>query len=154
MVYYIRFLKTPKLENGTVRALVTVTTDLGDIFYPGNLILNAIVAENYQHAKPQWESQWHTIQWQNGTRNVWVEIKGIPARKEKHFKLIVSSKPTTKADLLHLNNLPEILSAHSSSFGTENPQAPSQVERHYWTKSGYGMSIREDTGESIACHIW
>jgi len=154
MVYYIRFFKTPKLENGTIRALITITTDLGDSFYPGNLTIHALITENTTDNLPLWKSEWRTVQWKAGNRNVWIEVKGVPSTKERRFQLIVNSKKTKEADNVSLSDLPEIVSARSDHFGRDTPQAGNLVERRYRTESGYERSLYEESGESIARHIW
>lgn len=154
MVYYIRFLKTPKLTNGTVRALVTITTDLGDSFYPGNLTIYALVSQSSTQDLPLWESEWHVIQWRSGNRNVWIDVKGIPYQKVRRFQLIVGSKKTKEGDNVFFNDLSEVMSARSGQFGGEDIQADDMVERLYRTGSGHERSLYEESGESIARHIW
>jgi len=147
MVYYIRFLKTPKVENGKLRALVTITTDLGDSFYPGNVTIHALVAETYPQDISSWESEWHQTQWKSGTRNAWIEIKGIPYGKWRRYQLILSSKETKSGNITFLNDLPEVMGARCVNNGK-------LVERRYRTESGHERLLYEESGESIARHIW
>ena len=153
MVYYIRFLKPPKLDTktGNTRALITITTDLGDDFYPANLTLYAVIITDYRE-EPM--TEWHTVLWKKGMRTAWIELGKLPSRGPKFMRLLVSTQCTEVADTVLLNDLPEILSARSDTFGWDDPQAGNKIERRYKTAQGEGRSIYEETGESIARHIW
>lgn len=153
MVYYIRFLKPPKLDTktGNTRALITIATDLGDDFYPANLTLYAVIITDYRE-EPM--TEWHTILWKKGMRTAWIELGKLPSRGPKFMRLLVSTQCTEVADTVLLNDLPEILSARSDTFGWDDPQAGNKIERRYKTAQGEGRSIYEETGESIARHIW
>lgn len=153
MVHYIRFLKQPKLDihKCTVRALVTITTDLGDDFYPADIGLYAAVISD---ASKESDTEWENILWKRGTRNVWIEIRKSHFNDTKYMRLLVSTQRTLAADTVLLSDLPEILSARSEVFGKEKPQAGNRIERRYRTNLGNSRAVYEETGESIARHIW
>ena len=153
MVYYVRFLKPPKLDihKGVVRALVTVTTDLGDDFYPGDLTIHAVIVTE---EREETITKWRTLLWKKGMRSVWIDIGTLAPRATKSMRLFVSSQCTVAADTVLLNELPEILSARSDAFGWDHPQASDKIERRYKTAHGEERAIYEETGESIARHIW
>ena len=159
MVYYIRLLKPPKLDvvKDTVRALVTITTDLGDDFYSGNLDLHAILA-TLEADGDYWQSEWRTVQWKAGMRNVWIEFRNLDCYPRRLFQLLVNTKPDLAADNAVITDMPEVLSARSDSFGweggREKSQAYNRIQRRYGTDSVQGRTIYENTGESIAQHIW
>ena len=98
--------------------------------------------------------EWHTVIWKKGMRTAWIEVGKLPSRGTKFMRLLVSTQCTEVADTVLLNDLPEILSARSDTFGWDNPQAGNKIERRYKTAQGEGRSIYEETGESIARHIW
>ncbi len=158
MVYYVRFLKPPKLDvsKGTVRALVTVTTDLGDEFYPGHLTLYAVAVTlgEDQH----WNSQLQRVDWKYGMRTAWIEVQDMKHCPQELLQLVVTTQPTLVADKILLSDIPEVLSVRSDSFGRgrgwEKRQADSRTERRYMTSNGQGRIIHEEMGESIARHIW
>ena len=153
MVHYIRFLKPPKLDiqKCIVRALVTITTDLGDDFYPADIGLYAAVISN---ASKESDTEWEKILWKRGTRNVWIEIRRTQFKDTRPMRLLVSTQCTLAADTVLLSNLPEILSARCKVFEKEKAQAGDRIERRYRTNLGNQRAIYEETGESIARHIW
>ena len=156
MVYYIRFLKPPTFDSskGIVRALVTVTTDLGDDFYPGSLTLFAVAVTSASG----WQPVWHKVEWKRGMRTVWIEIQGVGSSPLELLRLVVNSRPSLLADDISLESMPDVFSARSSSFGQINggkmSQADNCIERRYKTGRGGERVIDEEIGESIARHIW
>lgn len=156
MVHYIRFLKPPMLgvkgSKATVRALITVTTDLGDNFYQAGITLFAILLEEEESL-----SQWRKYQWKAGMRTLWIEIGDIPiAAVWSSIRLLVTHKKSKDADSMSHENMPEILSAWSDRFGlADEPDSNvrHKVERRLGT-AGSVISIYEECGESIARHIW
>lgn len=158
MVFYVRFLKPPRLDvsKGVVRALVTVTTDLGDDFYPGALTLFARVVT--PSCERHWQSRWQRIEWKTGLRTLWIEIRNMEHCPPEPLQLVISTQPTLMADDVFFPNIPEVLSVRSDLFGRGNgwkkPQADNRVERRYRTNGGNERMVWEETGESIARHIW
>lgn len=158
MVYYIRFLKLPKYDasKDTVRALMTVTTDLGDGFYPGSLTLYSTI-KTYGCDNER-QSSWHTAEWKDGMRTIWIEIQNFRKCPSVPLQLTVNFRPTLEADHLLYNEMPEVLSVQINSVGRdgrwEDPQADSRVQRKYKSANGRENVISEETGDSIARHLW
>ncbi|KAF6234675.1 hypothetical protein HO173_007301 [Letharia columbiana] len=153
MVWYIRFLKSPKLDQkGHVRALITVTTDLGDDFYPADLTLHAIIVTT--EYEEDWMPGWQTVKWKSGMRTLWIDIVNLDAGPSVDLRLVVSSEQSRQGNTLLLENIFEILSVWSDTFDWEKSQASNVVERRYRTDSGHERAVLEETGESIARHIW
>ena len=153
MVWYIRFLKTPKIDqSGHVRALITITTDLGDGFYIADVTLYAKITMT--EGEECWMSEWQTIKWKSGMRTLWINIVNVDADPPVDLRLVVSSRQSNKGDSILVENIPEILSVWSDTFNRSNSQAGSMIERRYRTVSTSERTIREETGESIARHIW
>ena len=153
MVYYIRFLKSPRIDiqKCIVRALVTITTDLGDDFYPADLVLYAAVISD---ASKESDIEWERILWKRGSRNVWIEIGKTQFKDTRTMRLLVSTQPTIAADTVLLSNLPEVFSVGCEIFWKDKPQAGDNIERRYSTNLGNQRLIYEETGESIARHVW
>lgn len=153
MVYYIRFLKSPRIDiqKRIVRALVTITTDLGDDFYPVDLGLFAAVISD---ASKESDIEWERILWKRGTRNVWIEIRKPHFKETGIMRLLVNTQRTLAADSVLLSSFPEVFSVRCEIFGKDKPQAGDKVERRYRTNLGNKRLIYEETGESIARHIW
>lgn len=153
MVWYIRFLKPPKLDpKGHVRALITITTDLGDDFYPTDLTIYAIVVTAQDERK--WTSEWQTLKWNSGMRSLWAEFKDAHASPPEPLRLVVNPRRSTEASVILPINMPEFLGVWSDTFDRGKNQAGSLVERRYRTNSGPERIITEETGESIARHVW
>ena len=153
MVWYIRFQKSPKLDQqGHVRSLVTITTDLGDAFYPADLKLNAIVvaAEDVKRHI----SEWQTVYWKSGMRTLWIDIANVDAISLLDLRLVVNAETGTEWNVISFESMPEVLGVWSDSFDWDKRQAGSMIERRYRTHSGPERIIMEETGESIARHIW
>ena len=154
MVHYIRFLKPPVLDSvrGIVRALVTVTTDLGDYFYPGHLSLFAlIVIPEHDCSRAL---NWKKVQWKSGMRTLWIEVPLMHRSPLECWHLLVNTEPSLLADDISLLSMSEVLSARSDYFSLEKPQANHRIERRYKTNDGAERRVFEETGESIARHIW
>ena len=153
MVWYVRFLKSPKLEHKNhVRTLITVTTDLGHEFYPADLILYAMVVTT-EHEK-DWMSEWQTVRWKCGMRTLWIDSVNTAADPPVHLRLVVTTEQTKKGNKVSSSNIPEIMGVWSDTFDWNKPQASNVVERRYIIDSGHESTILEETGESIARHIW
>ena len=157
MVHYIRFLKTPKIKttntrSGAIKSLITITNDLGDDLYQGDLKLEAeLFPSGAEKGAPSMQKQ---FMWTSGMRTLWIEMERIPIDVCCSIRLhIFGSNPLVGTSLLM--NFPDILSAWSQSFGImANIEAGKRVERRLELSSGTSLSIFEDLGESIARHIW
>ena len=153
MVWYIRFLKAPKIDHRShVRALITVTTDLGDGFYPADLTLHAIITTTGNGE--DWLSEWQTVKWKSGMRNLWIDISNVDPDSPVDLRLVVNSKRSSEGNRISAEHIPEILGIWSDVFGKDKNQAGSMIERRYRIDSGPEQAIMEETGESIARHIW
>ena len=150
MVWYIRFLKTPKIDQkGHVRALMTITTDLGDGFYPDDLTLHAIITSS-----ENWMSEWQSLEWNRGMRTLWIDIANIDANLPVDLRLVVNCEKSVKGNCVSVENMPEILGVWSDIFGKSRSQAGDLIQRRYRTILEVERMIIEKTGESIARHIW
>lgn len=150
MVWYIRFLKTPKIDqNGHVRALITVTTDLGDGFYPDDLTLHATITSN-----ETWMSEWRIVEWKKGMRTLWIDIGNVEAHSPVDLRLIVNCERSFEGNGISVESMPEFLGVWSDLFGEGNSQAGGIIQRRYKPVSKVEKVIIEETGESIARHIW
>ena len=152
MVHYIRFLKSPKLEStgarSYVRALVTVTTDLGDDFFHADLSLHAILLGQAT------KSQWKTVLWKPSMRALLIEIREVePSELTNELTLLVNSRRSIEGDHLTVRCMPEILGARSRVVMPQGLGNVDRTERRFQTSLGR-LDILEDAGESIARHIW
>ncbi|KAL3474653.1 UPF0665 family protein c [Aspergillus californicus] len=160
MVYYIRFLKTPRLQKqktGSIAAsaLICVTTDLGDAFLSQDVDLLATLhlAHNEKvicQARPQW---------QGGKRELPIILGPLPASVSQQVMIISVTARTAGSvssdSLRNQHNIPLVISGWSATFG--GPQlsvADKLVERRFNVNDAVELSIWEETGNSIARHIW
>ena len=152
MVWYIRFLKTPKFyQKSNVRTLITVTTDLGDAFYPRDLTLHAMIVTESEES---WMSEWQNVKWKTGMRSLLITIDHVRTGTPVDLRLVVNSEKSKEGSIVSLENIPEVLGVWSDTFNWAENIASDVIERRYRTQYGKEMAIFEETGESIARHIW
>jgi len=181
MPLYLRFLKPPrctlsgslKTKYLTVSALVTITSDLGESFYPDQATLKCeLLGQANADSHPSNNHEPCLISsvnlaWNAGSRNLKVEINtSIPpgghlAQRDCELVLRVSSENPKCADNL-LEYRPGlgigIISVWSAPFKIPEPGVRSSaggfVERRLQLSRNRTLRVWEETGESIARHIW
>lgn len=150
MVHYIRFLKTARVRHRTskvvsVNALITVTTDLGDTFMFSDATLTTclVLADNPKHILCRARSDWL-----QGFRELSLDVSAHVGQGE----------PLLRLHLFHdeaSNCIPSILDVWSAPFRPLiNSRAAPLVERQFSLPDRPGLGIWEETGNSIARHIW
>ncbi|CAA9964631.1 Methyltransf-16 multi-domain protein [Pyrenophora teres f. maculata] len=158
---YIRFLKTPRIvpEKGTSRShlhcLITITSDLGDSFLPYDIQLAAelLACTNAgEHV-----AVWKTVQWTSGMRSLPITLP-LPNSQLPSSLLRIKIGPEPKkphdeyAALLE-REAQGVVSAWSPPF-TPHVDTVKLVERRFKLPNEPTISIWEETGESIARHLW
>ncbi|MCJ1247453.1 hypothetical protein MMC30_004667 [Trapelia coarctata] len=161
MVYYIRFLKPPKFvaakprESPTAYAVIAVTSDLGDYFYAGHLNLIVSVEKDGDFSGETAIA----LSWKDGMRALPFNIPlgdGTDDFESRRLHVSVSQYGVV-ADHLSLNELPGIVSGWSAKFDSyDAKQAERKLERRFRLDTWGGCELRmwEETGDSIARHIW
>jgi hypothetical protein len=150
MVHYIRFLKTAQVKHCTsksvcVKALITITTDLGDtfMFSDAKLISCLVAADNTQRVLCRDE-----VHWLGGSRELLFDVTAYIEQKPHSLRLHIFHD---KAD----HCLPSVLGAWSAPFEpVQNSHAASLIERQISLPGLPMLKIWEETGNSIARHIW
>ncbi|KZF24756.1 hypothetical protein L228DRAFT_103706 [Xylona heveae TC161] len=159
-MHYIRFLKPPKLSFATGRkasisAVVTVTSDLGESFFAGelNLVSSALSGDKIIAQKD--------CNWNPGARALKIELDVGHVKFSWPIRIHVGLDRERLVDIFNEpeksssgNSLPTVISAWSSRLDPQNPDAAKKVERRVHLLSGPVVGIWEETGESIARHIW
>ncbi|KAF2842923.1 hypothetical protein M501DRAFT_1005628 [Patellaria atrata CBS 101060] len=154
---YVRFLKQPKLEGQSIKSVITVTSDLGDSFLAEDLLLSASVRSNDTHGKVMLRQ---TVKWSAGMRACPVSFDISKSKMNWPARVHVGLKNFVDADLFENqqddNYLPSIVSVWSSILDPLQgiKQAERKVERRFRPMNHRTLSIWEETGESIARHIW
>lgn len=161
MVFYVRFLKAPRVQKqkgGTlcVAALVSVTTDLGDAFLAQDVdLLATLQGEDSQEPLYQ-----EPVKWTAGKRELPIMLGPFPEQLSRQSIVLGLNatdprrpRPRSLDPLFETGAVPLVISGWSAPFG--GPQylsAEKLVERRLGGEMG--LRIWEETGNSIARHIW
>lgn len=153
-MWYFRFLQTPSVtifnDQADIKALVTLTTDLGECFYPASLQI--------------------LVELQSGTATFTCDpLRWRPGMRALPIVLAIAASKLNKPRIASLH----VAVASGLSFGSQDPRcidvyslpfalvdgmrAERRVERRFRYRekgSWREIQIREDMGESIARHIW
>ncbi|KMQ47238.1 S-adenosyl-L-methionine-dependent methyltransferase [Trichophyton rubrum] len=168
MPHYVRFLKPPRIETGSIKTLVTLTTDLGDSFLAEEVELRSSVLRvdsdndslkndrcNVQCIKQK------NFTWTAASRQVLIAIDGLQLDLRRHaVQLHVG--PADRGHRLGPDDgfavssaIPTVISAWSPPFGgPESPQADKLALRWLRTRCPAEVRIWEETGNNLARHIW
>ena len=155
MVHYIRFLRTPEVKNVSqksieVTAVLAVTTDLGDSFLSENVTLIARLIDATKSKEILCTSD---LQWKVGARALKLNITCSP----RYVGCLVYLHMTTRDTIASLTScrLPAIMDIYSAQFSLK-PRIKSEplVERRLMLCNKSSANIWEETGDSIARHIW
>lgn len=172
-MHYIRFLKPPQISRDTkvpdhhiIYAKITVVNDLGESFLWCDIPIEATIRDrNGVTVATQ------SLLWKCEKRQLEVKLvlSGKEARKERYeppYQLSVwpstgNFTPYSLAEVLSINrgqtNQPAdgaVLRGLSAKFDTATKVITPVIYRPFKLDGGITMTIDEDTGESIARHIW
>ena len=154
MVHYIRFLRTPQVEAGKktvdISAVVAITTDLGDAFFAQDVDVVAEVVEA-NGAAAIFHSQSFT--WKATSRALKFTVSCPGKYNTRPARLHVTTKETKSA--LSLLDVPRLLDIWSDTLVLSDKQrAEPIVERQIVLPNKTRIRMWEETGDSIARHIW
>lgn len=162
MVHYIRFLKAPQLHpvsstHQIVKALISISTDLGDEFLPNDVLLNAKLI--HSNGKVDTTNECKPALWRVGMRVLRIEVELDVTRSKDMGPLSLLVESANRGPAVLFEGLPlvlcEIVSCRSHVGGyTIMEGASTRIERRFMLQPGNMLSISEDIGESIARHIW
>ncbi|QDS67643.1 hypothetical protein FKW77_004615 [Venturia effusa] len=159
---YIRFLKTPKLHvkagpGSVINLVITITTDLGETFYPDDLLLAATLRSDRYDGDIYLRK---TVKWVAGMRALPIALDfeqnhiDWPARVHVHARNAPMSDHFQRHD--DGSDMTSIISAWSDVLNPPQGifEASKSVERRFTPLSNRTLSMWEETGESIARHLW
>ncbi|KAF2084226.1 S-adenosyl-L-methionine-dependent methyltransferase [Saccharata proteae CBS 121410] len=156
-MHYIRFLKVPRTDSKTINALITITSDLGDDLLAEDVALAATLrADDFAGDIYLRKS----LNWEAGMRALPVTFDISNCDLDWPIRLQIAPKSSPHSDLFerHQNqgDLPPVISVWSAALNLPAgiTQAEKKVERRFTPLSNRTLSIWEETGESIARHIW
>lgn len=162
MVFYVRFLKTPRLQKQKVGALsvstlVCITTDLGDEFLAQDVDLLATLSVD-RTEKVLYQER---LKWTAGKREISILLGPFPEHVSRltvvlGLTAIDPRRPETRRidPLLGNSRVPLVISGWSAPFGGQSLVAEKLVERRFGPTDRLDLRIWEETGNSIARHIW
>ncbi|KAH7401859.1 putative methyltransferase-domain-containing protein [Phaeosphaeria sp. MPI-PUGE-AT-0046c] len=158
---YIRFLKPPRVivdkstSKSQISCLITITSDLGDSFLPYDLELAAELLSLHQTEEAV---VWRTVQWKSGMRSLPVTFPLAKNLKAQKFRIRVGGEPKSTFDdygKLSREATCGVVSAWSQEFDPSAAAAAAKlVDRRFKLMDGCVIRISEETGESIARHLW
>ncbi|CAG8399554.1 unnamed protein product [Penicillium salamii] len=154
MVYYVRFLKTPRIQKGSITALICITTDLGDAFLAEDADLVLTVEKDNEVV---YKSQ---IKWNAYNRELPITLGPLPVNliKTLVLKVDAEAEPQSKSKSISepclSPSIPLIVGAISAPFGPQNTPAAKLVQRTINAPEAVRLQVWEETGNSIARHIW
>lgn len=152
MVHYVRFLKTARVVNQTstsicVRALATITTDLGDSFLASDAKLTSSLVAADDIGKVLCKND---ILWQGGSRELPLEAV---------WHITGQNIPLLRLHVCHVKGrsspIPSIVDAWSATFEpTPDFRSAALIERQLSLPCLPVLKVWEDTGNTISRHIW
>lgn len=161
MVFYVRFLKAPRLQKQksgplSVAALVSVTTDLGDAFLAQDVDLLATLQSEHSQ-QPLYQEP---VKWTARKRELSILLGPFPEQLSRQTIVLGlhstdprRPKPRSLDPLFETGAVPLVISGWSAPFGgPQHLAAEKLVERRLGGKMD--LRIWEETGNSIARHIW
>ncbi|KAI9818114.1 MAG: hypothetical protein M1827_000739 [Pycnora praestabilis] len=160
-MHYIRFLKPPKVtisesQPDHINALITITSDLGESFYADDV---TIYANLHSESHDAMDSRGARFTWTAGMRTLPISMDLLETDVSWPARLKISSMDGTMTDVFEpfgsSGTLPKIVSAWSGLVNPpEQKEASKIIERRFTLSNDRVFGIWEETGESIARHVW
>lgn len=155
MVHYIRFLKLPKVADRdgklSVKALITIATDLGESFFNGRLtVVASIRSINLDYVYLQ-----RTYEWESQRRVLGIELSF--RAKDVVWPVRVHVGPANGEAIYSIGSerIPAVVSIWSDYFCISGPVLENRyVKRTFALDDHSLLHIWEESTESIARHIW
>jgi hypothetical protein len=156
---YIRFLKTPRIvtEKGTgktqIHCLITITSDLGDSFFP----YNAELVAELINAKDDEIIVWTTLAWAAGMRTLSITLPLKKSYASRPLRVRVGTEHHAQYDTfesLSQADAQGIASAWSAEFNCNGAKEAVKLVQRRFKIAHRVIRVWEETGESIARHLW
>ncbi|CZR61207.1 uncharacterized protein PAC_11103 [Phialocephala subalpina] len=163
-MHYIRFLKVPRLirigrDQRTLTAKITITTDLGESFLATDVVVEALLEFPSGVPIPNAKQSRHTWAGKNGMRSIEVSI-AVPRKHTGLLRMSVRAVERKYADVESLQDtfspaLPGgIVAVNSMPIDIDSSHTSEALAKRRFSTNLGSISIWEETGESIARHIW
>lgn len=138
-----------------ISCLITITSDLGDSFLPYDLEL---AAELLSLQEAEEIAVWRTVHWKAGMRSLPITFPLTKHSKAQNFRVRVGSEANSAYDeysKLSGEATCGTVSAWSQAFSLSAATSSVKlVDRRFKLSNGHIISVSEETGESIARHLW
>lgn len=155
MVHYIRFLQPPQvtplsndISHVLLSTLLTITTDLGDAFYPGATSVHCAIFDGTTI------KALGVARWQPGMRVLKIQDKVPLSFLRLQARFVFSCNPSFEIDLLQIERLADIISAWTEWFSRWDAMNTDMTVRRFQVPDGRVLDICEENGDSMARHIW
>ena len=171
-MHYIRFLKPPRLleeKNPALRAKITITTDLGEAFLTADItVLVELESELGKSIRSPSEGKEYKWKGSEGMRSLEVTVPLPKSRKGEHVRMFISAAGAghsadfvdmvyaTARPVLEQQHTSQVVAVRSIGIDTRHPELPGcekKLAQRVFTLAKT-VHIWEETGESIARHIW
>lgn len=147
MLYYVRFFKVPTITKSYINAVVTLSNDLGDLFFYGNASIQCYLNdENLPLSTHQWRPGMQSC-------NIKLAIPNLRGKtqqpKRDDFILTVKvdhSRGNGPEDHLFSSSEPVILEVKSFPVCCQPDK--------YSIRPVYGIMVVEQTGNNLARKVW
>ncbi|KAJ5206991.1 hypothetical protein N7491_002378 [Penicillium cf. griseofulvum] len=155
MVYYVRFLKTPRIQQqkGSIylSALICITTDLGDCFFAEDVDLMVVARDHSPRVLFE-----KTIKWNASNRELAIILGPFPSNLAQQSMVLTVQVPNPPGySIPQYPPIPLVVGATSAPFGPRSTPAEKLVQRQIqYSGKASPIQIWEETGNSIARHIW
>ncbi|KAL8916546.1 MAG: hypothetical protein Q9172_006247 [Xanthocarpia lactea] len=155
MVHYIRFLQPPRVSrlnhdkvHALLSTLLTITTDLGDDFYPGDACILIAV----EHGTVI--DLLGTAHWKPGMRVLKIEAKVPLDDLRLRARFFFTCNEYLHIDSLQIGRLSDIVSAWTEEFLHLDDLDTNLTIRRFQSPTGPVLEICEENGDSMARHVW
>lgn len=153
MVHYLRFLSPPQVTAAQKRAcgvsvVLAVTTDLGDTYLAEDADLLVRIVEPQTGGVVVEQA----LSWKASSRVLKASIQCNGKYAGRSVRVHVT---TSKQSGLNSNSIPKIMDVWSSSFVLiDKTRSEPVVARELLLSNDSRLQIWEETGDSIARHVW
>ena len=140
------------MDKGSIqlKAVITVTTDLGETFYPDDVDLVATLRENAQDGEVYLRRKLH---WRAGARSLPVSFSISRNDLEWPACVHIAMKTPPVRSTGFLAPIVDVWSGDLNPTKGEF-EAGHRVERRFTSLNERAVSLIEDSGDSIARHLW
>lgn len=158
MIYHIRFFKSPTVNQKTqeISCVVTISNDLGEIFYYGNceVLVNLyvttgtgrILIDTSQHI---WTPGMRAFTCTKSLNGLSTKARKPPKSSSLVLEVLVPQE--SAVDLLYDEETPRFIPLYSLEF---SPTTQTDEQKVCARQMEFGLKIYEECQESIARHLW